>query len=68
MTQQGRLACHNTGRMAYSPGGEIVLYCRCGNMSAQAAQTLVELGYSNVFNVEGGMDAWQTAGYELLTK
>ena len=38
----------------------IVLYCRSGSMSTQAAQRLVEL--------DGGFNAWQAAGYELLQK
>lgn len=43
----------------------IVLYCKGGPMSEQAAETLVDQGYTGVLDLEGGMDAWESAGFTL---
>jgi len=43
----------------------IVLYCRTGPMSTRAAQDLVRLGYTNVYNLVGGFSAWVEAGLPL---
>jgi phage shock protein E len=46
----------------------IVLYCRTGRMSTIAAQTITQAGYTNVFELDGGMIAWQRAGFALEQK
>ena len=52
-------------RLPSDRGAMIVLYCRTGHMSVTAAETLVRLGYTNVWNLEGGFIAWERAGFPL---
>ena len=44
----------------------LAIYCRSGNMSATATETLTQMGYTNIVDLEGGMKAWSAAGYDLL--
>jgi len=40
----------------------ILLYCRSGNRSQDAAQTLVDLGFTNIIELETGINGWKDAG------
>lgn len=44
----------------------VILYCRSGNMSEQAAHDLLAQGYTQVWDVSGGMAAWQASGRDLI--
>ena len=40
----------------------LILMCAGGDRSAISADALAEMGYANVFNLEGGYNAWRTRG------
>lgn len=44
---------------------QIVAVCRSGGRSAQAARYLAQLGH-DVHNLDGGMQAWQRAGADVV--
>lgn len=46
---------------------DIIFYCTCPNeaSAAQVAKRLIELGYTRVRPLAGGLDAWVAAGYQV---
>lgn len=42
---------------------EIIIYCRSGNRSKMAYDTMESLGYTNIKSLTGGMTYWQSRGY-----
>ena len=43
----------------------VIAVCRSGNRSGQATEYLRQQGFDNVHNMNGGMNDWQAAGYEV---
>jgi rhodanese-related sulfurtransferase len=41
------------------------VYCHSGNRSAAAVAAMRTLGFTNVSELDGGITAWQTAGYPV---
>ncbi len=56
----------NLSKLPVNKNAKVLVYCSSGHMSGIAANTLVKLGYTNVWNLDGGMAAWQSAGYALI--
>ena len=44
----------------------IVLYCKTSGRAALCAQSLVNMGYTRIQSISGGIDAWVAAGHEVF--
>jgi len=49
----------NQDRLPTDKTTPILVYCRSGSMSAQASKDLIELGYTNVYDLDGGTNAYK---------
>ena len=52
-------AAHNP---ALDPHARVIAVCRSGTRATLAAATLMDLGFTDVVNLAGGMNAWKQAG------
>lgn len=48
-------------------GDDIIFVCEVGQRSAVAAELAAAVGLQHVYNLEGGMQAWRTAGMPTET-
>lgn len=55
-------------RLPEDKNSKIVVYCLMGPMGSIAADKLARMGYTRVFNLQGGMMAWQNIGKKLLMR
>ena len=55
-------------RLPADKAAKIVVYCRSDRMSRIAADAWAKAGYTDLYNLEGGFEAWEQAGYALLQK
>jgi parallel beta-helix repeat protein len=53
------------GELAGHENHEIIVYCKSGVRSATASQILVDHDFTKVYNMLGGITAWQSAGYPV---
>ncbi len=45
---------------------KILVYCKSGSRSAQASQILVNNGFKEIYNMNGGITDWTNAGYAVI--
>jgi rhodanese-related sulfurtransferase len=50
---------------ALADAGSIVIYCQSGGRSAQACSYLAQQGFADLYNLSGGILAWQRDGKTL---
>ena len=44
----------------------VFVYCKMGGRSAKASQELINVGFKEVYNLNGGIQAWYDNGYEII--
>ena len=44
----------------------IVVYCRSGRRSAISTKTLVKVGFTEIYDLKGGIINWKREGYQLV--
>ncbi len=51
----------------YDRNKTYLIYCRTGNRSAAAMKIMKNLGFTNVYNMQGGINVWISAGYPVVS-
>ncbi|MCL6096597.1 MAG: DUF1573 domain-containing protein [Patescibacteria group bacterium] len=56
----------NLNKFPRDKNTEIIVYCRSGRMSTEAAKTLSQAGYTHVYNLVGGVNAYHESHYGVF--
>lgn len=56
----------SAGQLPADKSTPLAIYCMTDHMSGIAGQELLRLGYTDVIELDGGMQAWQASGRTLL--
>jgi phage shock protein E len=49
-------------------GTTYAVYCRSGNRSGQAVKVMADLGFTDLYDMDGGVIDWAAAGKPLYTE
>jgi rhodanese-related sulfurtransferase len=55
-------------KLVDDPETEIILYCKRGSRSALTSYRLIEMGYKNILNLEGGFEQWVVNGNSIFNE
>ena len=44
----------------------VLVYCKSGGRSSKSAAIFKELGFTKIYNMEGGITSWNEAGYKTV--
>ncbi|MCF1191444.1 rhodanese-like domain-containing protein [Mangrovimonas sp. AS39] len=44
----------------------VILYCRTGGRSARCAKKMIEAGFVKVYDLDGGISAWEHEGLKVI--
>jgi len=58
------VAGHITSKIP-DKSAKVYVYCLSGSRSIFAVESMLQLGYANVFNVTNGLLAWRSKGYPV---
>lgn len=59
---------NNLNKLPEDKTSKIIIYCKRGINSVKISKKLVQLGYTNMINLSGGMSNWKECGFKIIKK